>query len=120
VIRPTRIVICGQPFTVEWVEKSGTRLHEDDDGYWSLGNTVVAEQKLIVRTLQGEHQLRETVLHETIHAILRMTSQRDRFKPNEDHKDHPEEPVVNAVAAALLAVLRDNPDVTSWLAEELA
>lgn len=119
-IRPTRIEIGGQPFAVEWEPQNGKRLHEDSDGYWDLGTTAVYEQRLIIRTLQGEHQVRDTVLHEVIHAVISMTSQRDRFKPNDDHPKHPEEPVVSAVATALLQVLRSNPDLVAWLTEPIA
>lgn len=118
--RPTRIQIAGQPFAVEWENQNGKRLHEDADGYWDLGTTAVYEQRLIIRTNQAEHQLRDTVLHEVIHALINMTGQRDRFKPNDASEKHPEEPVVLAVATALLQVLRANPSLVEWLTEPIA
>lgn len=112
--RPQMIWILGQPFAVRWENAPGKRLHEDSD-YWDLGTTVVAEQTLVIRSLQGPHQLRDTLIHEVLHAILNMTAQKDRFKPNDAFEKHPEEPVVAAVATALLNVLVANPDVVDWL-----
>ncbi len=112
--RPARIDLLGQPFTVRWEERSGVRLHEDDDGYWGVGISVINEQQVVVRTSQGPHQLRDTLLHEILHALIIMTGQSERFRGS---GKHPEEPVVAAVATALLAVLRSNPEVVAWLTE---
>lgn len=117
--RPQMIWILGQPFSVRWEDAPGKRLHEDSDGYWELGTTVVDEQVVVIRSKQGEYQLRDTVLHEVLHAILNMTAQRDRFKPNDAHEKHPEEPVVAAIATALLGVLNANPNLVDWLVDRI-
>jgi len=102
----------GQPFAVEWVDAPGKRLHEDNEDYWAQGTSSVQEQRIIVRTTpSGEIQLRDTVLHEILHAITKMTAHRDDFVKGG------EERVVYAVTTALLQVLRENPDVTSWIIE---
>lgn len=118
--RPTRILIGGQPFSVEWQDQPGTRLHADSTDYWDLGTTIIAEQKIVIRTLQADYQVRDTVLHEILHAILNLTAQKDRFKDSLDDKKTPEEPIVSAVATAMLTVLRANPELVAWLIEELA
>lgn len=113
--RPTMIWILGQPFSIRWEDAPGKRLHEDSDDYWALGMNAVAEQVLVIRTTQAPHQIRDTVLHEILHVLLNMTGQHDRFKDNDAHEKHPEEPVVAAVATGLLNVLMANPDVVDWL-----
>lgn len=108
--RPTVITICGQPFAVEWIEEKAGPLH---DGSANQGTTSVEQQRIMVRGFeQGPDQERDTVLHEVIHAALKMTAQGDRLKSNE-------EPVVYALTTALLAVLRENPELVGWLTEEL-
>lgn len=116
--RPERIWVCGQPFTVKWVNEEAGRLHPDDSGTYNVGLTVVSEQVMAIRGVGvGQHQERDTVLHEILHAILKMTAQRDRFQGKDD--DNPEEEVVYSMAAALLAVLRQNPDLVAYLTEPL-
>lgn len=119
-VRPVEVIICGQPFEISWDPRHGRKLHEDDPDYWGLGSTAVAEQRIVIRGVeQGVYQERETVLHEILHAVINMTAQRDRFAPIEGgDKDKASEPVVDAMATALLAVLRDNPQVVGWLTEE--
>jgi hypothetical protein len=114
--RPDAIEILGQPFAVRWEDRPAVRLTEDSD-HWLSGTTAVDEQLIVVRTLQGSHQQKDTVLHEVLHALIRMTGQRDRFKPNDENENHPEEPVVYALATALLQVLRANPAFVGWLTE---
>lgn len=114
--RPTSVTICGQPFAVDWEDAPGKRLHEDSEDYWSLGTTVVTEQRLVIRTTAAAEQLHDTVLHEILHAVVKMTAHRDDFAG----KARGEEAVVYAVATALLAVLRGNPELVAWLTEDLA
>lgn len=117
--RPNQVVICGQPFTVKWENRPTARLTKNS-GDGVAGAMSRTEQLVAIRTTQGEHQLRDTVLHEVVHAILALTGQNDRFKPNKDEPHWPEEPVVAATATGLLAVLRDNPDLVAWLVEDVA
>lgn len=104
--RPLRIVVCGQPFAVEWVESLADRP--------GVGLCEVHEQRLFVLVNgQGKYQERDTVLHEMLHAIVKMTGHEDDFRSGRD------EPVIYALSLGLLAALRANPHVVDWLTEEL-
>lgn len=119
VTRPERIVILGYPFQIRWDYDRASRLSPSLDTWWDMGATDVQRQILHVRAVEsGEHQLRDTLLHEVIHACIRMTAQKDRFKEMEG-EDHPEEPLVYALATALLGVLRSNPSVVTYLTQPI-
>lgn len=118
--RPLRIEICGAPFQVVWDPNKAGRLSEDDAGFWNLGITEVADQRITMR--QGHsapHRERTTMLHEVLHAVIRMTGQLDRFVKDGTDDSHPDERTVGPMAYALLAVLRDNPHLVAYLTEDL-
>jgi hypothetical protein len=109
--RPLKITICGYPFKVEWIAEPKNDLVESK----AVGCLEVTEQTMTVGSQkQGPHQERDTVLHETLHAILRMTGHKEDFKSHES-----EETTIYAMSTALLGVLRGNPHLVDWLTEEL-
>lgn len=118
---PRSLVICGIPFEVRVETDAVRRLHPEGLRH-ADGITAPAEQVLIVRTPShfGQHYIRETLLHEAIHAVLALTGQEDRFKERDDDDAPDEEPVVAALATALLAALRANPELVAYLTEEVA
>lgn len=111
--RPDHLVIAGQPFEVRWDDRAVGRLHDarlpDDD----LGTVQVSEQLIVIRAGQAPHSQRDAVLHEVIHALMAMTGHDEIAEQDEIER------LVGALAVGLLAVLRQNPDATAWLAEPL-
>jgi hypothetical protein len=53
--------------------------------------------------------LRETLLHEVLHAVLYNTGLSDRMS------DKAEEHLIRGLSPALFALLRDNPDLVAYL-----
>ena len=75
----------------------------DDDGQSVYGLCDIAEQRILYIDDVTPSQIRDTCLHESIHAIdlslgLCMTEQQ-----------------VHAMAAGLFALFRDNPEFKEWL-----
>lgn len=116
-MRPTSILICGQPFDVVGVPL-GELIHKlepgdppSSDPMQAFGCTSVHQQRIAIRDEQAPLSERDTVLHEVMHAIVRMTSMDGSFN---DYSD--QEAAINALSVGLLAVLRQNPALTVWLA----
>lgn len=55
--------------------------------------------------------LRDDVMHESLHGIIRQTSV---FK-NDAEWNKQEEELVSGISPRLVALLRDNPELTKWL-----
>ena len=91
-----RLKIIGKPYTVKW-HKGGIP-GEDNAGSCEHMRAVID-----VSLNQCEAQKRDTLLHETIHAI--------------DYAAHLalNENQVHALAALLLHTMRDNPKFVEWL-----
>ena len=94
-MRPTKLKVLGKPFTVKWLT----------DG---LDNELVGEcdsdkQVISVRDGQPLEQEQDTLLHEVIHAIEEAMGLKMR------------EAQVKGCATGLLAVLKDNPRLGSYL-----
>lgn len=115
--RPTSLVILGHRFEVKWTADSAERTTKDAE-YWALGSVDLANQQIGVREAQAFTQLKDTLLHEILHVLVRMQAHQDRFRPFAADRAHPEEPVVYALATSLLSVLRGNPKLVAWLTEE--
>ncbi len=77
----------------------------DDNTYKSLhGSVNYTSCTIKVESDQDEQVKAATVLHEAIHAILH----------NAGHDDHDENQVI-ALGFGLYALLKDNPDLVTWL-----
>ena len=70
---------------------------------------------IIVNPNQGSTQLQDTVLHEVVHAICDVQSCQAGGEAAIFADDAHEERSVRAFTPWLLTVLRDNPDLTSFL-----
>jgi hypothetical protein len=112
--RPKKIVICGYPFQIKWVGVSDDHLTSTE----YVGKMHVTEQQIEVGSQNmGFEQERDTVLHEAIHAIIRMLG-RDGGSQSFKGGHEGEESFVYSFTTALLVMLRTNPSVTAWLMEK--
>lgn len=73
----------------------------------NLGLTHYDSGRLEVATRQSPFDSRDTLLHETLHAVLAGT--------NHGFPIETEEVFVGAIATGLLGVLHDNPELAQWL-----
>lgn len=97
------MTVLGQKFSIAWVTEEADALSSRPN----LGRTEVGRQRMTVDATMGEDQQRDTLVHELLHACLRMIG----F----DLPDRVEERTVAALAPILLDALRANPEVTKWL-----
>ena len=90
---PAQIMICGQPWSVEYV--TGLR----DSG--ALGLTHDSQRLIMVDADQARISMTATLLHEALHACMELSSLRLM-------SDEQEEQIVTALEPVLLSLLRDN------------
>lgn len=102
-MRPATITVLGQPFAVEFQKIEGVTLA--NNGH-AAGATDMRRLRLLIHDDQHEMQLRDTVLHEVIHASLHV-----------QEMDAEDETFVARLTPVLLDVLRSNPAFTKWLTE---
>lgn len=108
--RPLVVRICGQPFIVSY----GDALVDPGGGELTpSGVSDVRGQEIQLFEGQAEHQMRDTMIHEILHAVIGMTGHEGDFRKGG------EETVIVGASAALLDVLRSNPHLVAWLTEEL-
>jgi hypothetical protein len=111
---PETIIVAGHPFKVELVTNADELLGpEPTKG--EVGRTEIARGRMRIRSDDGmsEHNVRDTVLHETIHAVLSMTyldQEKDVFRTSRQG-----ERLVDALGTNLLDTLRRNPDLVRYL-----
>jgi hypothetical protein len=94
--RPERIRILGKPFTVSYTQ--GQPLEDDLNGECDTD-----KQQILVRDGQPLESEQDTLLHEVLHAVEEAVDARLK------------ETQVKKVATALLAVLKDNPSLVTYL-----
>jgi len=96
-IHPDSLMIMGIEWTIKYVDKL-----KDDDGEILCGDTDI--DKYLIRISTGYHdtdsEMSRTILHETLHAILRMTGQ------NEMLSEKQEEAIVRALEQGLSQLYR--------------
>lgn len=92
---PEKIKILGKTFNVMVLAPGQD---EEVNGWMKLD-----KQQIWVRILEAKEQVQDTMLHETIHAVDESLCIGMREKQ------------VFALAAGLLAVLKDNPELANWL-----
>ena len=101
---PTHVQIG--PFTYS-LEVSAERARDADITY---GWTDVAHAALVFNPDQHDMQMRDTVLHEVLHAIL------DQLAVSKGLLDHEEEErLVHPLSTVLLDTLRRNPQLVAYL-----
>ena len=106
-MRPPKRIKVG-PFTFDTVE--------DDAALNVLGGSGAMNydlQVIVYGTGSASEQLKDTVLHETLHAIIRQT----RLYESNDEWVKLEEGLVQAMTPILLGVLRENPRLVTFLTE---
>ena len=111
---PERTMVAGIPFTVE----TSPGIHiEDGDGddakhYDVLGLCRSDAQVITIATEQGPDRLRETFLHEHLHAMFDAAGLRDTLTFDQD------ESVAKRLAPILLQFLRVNRQALFFMLRE--
>lgn len=75
--------------------------------------------QIMIAKHQGIENKRETLLHETLHAIMTqmgLKAMLDRCKDPAGACDH--ERIVEGLSVGLMAVLRDNPKLVAYILDE--
>ena len=110
--RPTELVCGVHTMVIEWLSNTAWRnreLIEEAKGHhdWERGT--------ITMRLTGcsEQLLRETLLHEVMHAVIAMSGLQKHW-PSGTSED-PEEVLVEFSSVALLQVMQANPALVSYL-----
>ena len=115
---PTRTRIMGQVFKVRQTKTLTVHLHETSIGEGTedkettidlLGMTDNDMQEVFLYTEQGPDKMRETFLHEHLHAMLTLAGISDQADAEV------EERIVKRLAPIMLQFLRDNPNVYTFL-----
>lgn len=100
--RPSEVKVGPYRYDIEYRDE----VSESEPDLFGL--TVNRDHKIIVSARQSDAALRDTVLHEVMHAIF-FTSGLFREVENEER-------IVAAAATWLLMLLQDNPRLARWLA----
>lgn len=113
-MRPPRaITVLTQRFAVKVVGRDEPMTF--GAGRTALGTTGLDDQTIKVKTLGpggvGPDVQRETILHETLHAVFYL-HKLDRYLSS---KEDDGEEFIDALSPALLAVLRQNPALVRYL-----
>ena len=94
---PESIDILGKQFQI-------IKLHEDDKDHQDVsGQMELHCQKIWVKEYSGADVNKDTLLHETVHAIEEILHL--KMKENQVHQ----------LSAGLMAVLKQNKELTKWL-----
>lgn len=98
-MRPTKLKVNGRKFKVKF--RAAVRMPE------ALGLFHSTKHLIEIREDQSPVELRDTVLHELLHALL--------HSQGREYGGEVEEVYVRAIATGLIGVLRDNPELVQWL-----
>lgn len=71
---------------------------------------------VIISDNGANHIIKDSMLHELLHAIWHQTGLKVPYPDTK--KNSPGEGIITVVATALLALLRDNPELVEWLRSE--
>jgi hypothetical protein len=99
VMRPDTVDIMGLTFTVEDRPR-------DEIEQQAMGAALLRRQVIALSTEQHPQQVRDTLLHETVHMLLRLLDLEGRKA---------DERFVNTFTTGLLDTLRRNPALTEYL-----
>jgi len=97
--RPDALRILGKTFAVEWVES----FPDAEDGTIQLGDHAYSQLRIQVLALMPEENQRETLLHETLHAIGTSLS------------EELDEATVERLSVGLYAVAQESPGALAWM-----
>lgn len=110
---PATITVLGQRYTILVQPDAHKALYDQDpDTFDALGHCDRTMLRITLRGPDGlaEDKVRETLLHETLHAIIGTS----RVWPFDDHEGREEE-LVSTLAPLLLDTLRRNPGLVESL-----
>lgn len=112
--RPTSLKVGWMDFEVRYLDDD--QWHADPNlGDGDGGQCDGARAVISVRLAEGQHDIhvKEILLHETLHACFYACG----ITINDDLRTYPdiEEGVVARIAPFMLSVLRDNPDLATFL-----
>lgn len=108
--RPLECVVAGIPYEIRWLDESPA-----GDDPERLGFSDHEQAVLGVRIpRQSEAQLRDTLLHEILHAVAAQTYLDGPAVSSFVDKDHAERAIAT-FSTHLLDTLRRNPDVVAFL-----
>jgi hypothetical protein len=79
-----------------------------------FGRTLHADAQINVRSTQAPPAMRDTVLHEVLHAILWVSG----LAFNEQMSEETEERIIRNLTPWLLDLLRKNPKLITYLLEK--
>lgn len=98
--RPTSVRVLGRVYNI---------VPCTDGDNFGVCNNITGVISALVE--QDEFSYRDTILHETMHAILHQQGQRSSYKL--------EESFVRPLATGLITVLQDNPELAKWLIRQI-
>lgn len=66
-------------------------------------------EKAVIKVREGldQHERKDALLHEVMHAIL--------YQQGREHGGETEETYVRALATGIIAVFQDNPELAMWI-----
>jgi len=105
---PTSVRIGPYRYTVK-VDLSRIKELEKESDSDLYGITTHGHLEIVLHPDVADTVLRETLLHEVLHAVLYVTGTSDRLS------DKAEEHLIRSLSPALFALLRDNPDLVQYL-----
>lgn len=105
-IPPSSVRVGTSKFPINIVEHYPP--DHDDNSY---GLTNLPTETIYIKADQAEGQMKDTVLHEVLHAI----ANRGAFKIS----DESEEMMIRQIVPWLLLVIQDNPKLVAYLQEKV-
>jgi hypothetical protein len=117
--RPSKVRVGGNTWNISYLTHAEWTSHprcSDDEA----GNSLGSVHTILVRlsndtTRYDDHSIRDTVLHEIMHAVWLETGL--TFHHEYVKRKNLEEYVVSSTATCLVAVLQDNPGLVKWISE---
>lgn len=103
---PKKIKIFNLDYRIRWAS-SYAAFAADACGWLDIQRQTL----FLRREYASEQQLRDTVLHEIIHAlnaVLNLTDERE-------HVLRTDEAIATRLASGILTVMRDNPEIRKWI-----
>lgn len=112
---PESVVVCGQKFEVRVIDDPEEAIARGTN-HGTLGATHVDKGLMRLRGggEQSPDQMRDTMLHEVLHAVVRLTYSEKAYA-----KEDPEQ-AVGTIATHLLDTLRRNPELVAYLLDDAA
>ena len=105
---PTSVIVGPYTYTVK-VDAERIKVLEKESNTELYGITTHGTLEIDLQPEVADLVLRETLLHEVLHAVLYTTGIADRLS------DKNEEHLVRALSPALFSLLRDNHDLVQYL-----